>query len=269
MPPKHENFPNLIEALFLVVALFTLEYVLAGLMYDLRHLLQLTEMQQADIVVVLANGILFSAVMHYKHLGFGQLFHASPSSPKATFAVLALPILLTIPAFLMLMLVVSQFLVDLFPLSRAEERMFEAMAGTNLAATLAVCVLAPLLEEMLFRGIILRSFLRQYPVWPAIIGSAALFGLAHMNLYQFVAAFALGMYCGWLYQRTRSLIPTIIVHASYNSIITLLTFFPEGVMAGWLESGSVLVWVLTLGLGGLGAWVLRRMLGGVGAGKAC
>ncbi len=262
MPEQHENLPNAVEAFFLILALFLLEYVLSLAMVDLHDVLGLTEAQQGDLVMVLANGILFSVLMHYKHLSFGQLFHSSPSSPRATFVLLLLPILLTIPAFVMLMGAVNQALVELFPLSRAEEHMFETMAGTNLAATLAACVLAPMLEEMLFRGIILRSFLRQYALWPAIFGSAALFGLAHLNLYQFVVALGLGVFCGWLYQRTRSLIPTITVHASYNSTLTVLTFFPEGEAASLFDGSSIFVWVLVLGLGGLGVWLLRRLLGG-------
>jgi membrane protease YdiL (CAAX protease family) len=260
MPEQHPNLPNAVQAVFLILALFMLEFVIGVAMYGMRDVLGLTDMQQADLVNVLANGILFSVLMHHKNLSFAQLFHASRSSPKVTFILLLPPILLTIPAFVMLMGALSQILVDLFPLSSAEEQMFEAMAGTNLAATLATCVLAPMLEEMLFRGIILRSFLRQYPVWPAIFGSAALFGAAHLNLYQLVVAFALGTYCGWLYQRTRSLIPTITVHASYNSVLTLLTFFPQGKAASWFDGNSVGVWVLVLGLGWLGLLMLRRML---------
>ena len=261
MPEQHENLPNAVEAFFLILALFLLEYVVGLAMYDMRDVLGLTGAQQADLIVVLANGILFSVLMHYKRLSFAQLFHPSASSPGVTFMLLLLPILLTIPAFVMVMGAVNQALVEQFPLSTAQEQMFETMADTNLAATLAACVLAPLLEEMLFRGIILRSFLRQYAVWPAIWGSAALFGFAHLNLYQFVVALGLGVFCGWLYQRTRSLIPAITVHASYNGTLTALTFFPDGKTASFFDGSSIFVWLLVLGLGGLGMWLLRRLLG--------
>jgi len=76
------------------------------------------------------------------------------------------------------------------------------------------------LEEMLFRGVILRGFLQHYPPGLAIAGSAIVFGLAHMNLYQFVVAFVIGGLSGWLYARTRSLLPSIVLHACYNGSLT-------------------------------------------------
>ena len=54
----------------------------------------------------------------------------------------------------------------------------------------------------------------------AIVWSAALFGIAHMNLYQFATAFAIGIVAGWLYERCRSLWPCILLHAAYNGFVT-------------------------------------------------
>jgi membrane protease YdiL (CAAX protease family) len=73
---------------------------------------------------------------------------------------------------------------------------------------------------MLFRGVILRGFLRRYSRTFAILWSAALFGIAHLNLYQFMTAFAIGVVGGWLYERCRSLWPCILLHATYNSFVT-------------------------------------------------
>ena len=60
-------------------------------------------------------------------------------------------------------------------------------------------------------GIILRSFLQQYERNYAILGSAVVFGFYHMNIYQLVGASLFGIVAGWLYERTRSLIPGIAI----------------------------------------------------------
>jgi membrane protease YdiL (CAAX protease family) len=81
---------------------------------------------------------------------------------------------------------------------------------------LMLCVVAPVLEETLFRGIILGGLLRNYRPWVAIGQSALLFGLFHMNTLQVVGAGLLGLTLGWLYYRTRSLWLCIALHFVNN-----------------------------------------------------
>jgi membrane protease YdiL (CAAX protease family) len=109
------------------------------------------------------------------------------------------------------------------------------------------------LEEMLFRGVILRAFLRRYPAGIAIVHSSAIFGLAHLNLYQFLVGLMLGLLLGWLYERTRSLWPCIALHGAYNSAVT---FLPPSSRA---DEGGLLV-LLWVGAGvGAVAWLGRTL----------
>jgi membrane protease YdiL (CAAX protease family) len=80
------------------------------------------------------------------------------------------------------------------------------------------------LEEMLFRGVILRGFLRRYARDFSIFWSAGLFAIAHLNLYQVATALALGIVAGWLYERCRSLWPCILLHAAYNTFVTYVYY---------------------------------------------
>jgi membrane protease YdiL (CAAX protease family) len=97
---------------------------------------------------------------------------------------------------------------------------FETQMAPGVVPTLFACVAAPVLEEILFRGVILRGFLRQYSRTFAILWSAALFAVAHFNVYQLATALAVGIVAGWLYERCRSLWPCILLHASYNGFVT-------------------------------------------------
>jgi hypothetical protein len=222
MTERNETFPNGLEAFFLVVALFAAEFVIGAAMYDLRGVLALPNQDVAGLTTLLGNAVVFTAVMHYKNLSYRDLFHSSGAAVAATLVILTPAIALTIPALVLLTSTIGAYLVEWFPLSSAETAMFEEMGSGSLGAIIGACVLAPILEEMLFRGIILRSFLQQYSRWAAIIGSAALFGLAHMNIYQFSAAMVMGIAAGWLYERTRSLLPCIALHGAYNGLLTLI-----------------------------------------------
>ena len=91
---------------------------------------------------------------------------------------------------------------------------------------LVVCILAPLAEEVVFRGAVLRTMLEHWEGskrWTAIIISALLFGLAHMNPAQIPHAFLMGVLLGWLYERSRSLIPCVVLHCANNTIAYLMT----------------------------------------------
>jgi hypothetical protein len=97
---------------------------------------------------------------------------------------------------------------------------FAEQMAPGIVPVLFACVVAPVLEEMLFREVILRGFLRRYSRTFAILWSAALFGIAHLNLYQMATALTIGIVGGWLYERCRSLWPCILLHASYNAFVT-------------------------------------------------
>lgn len=85
-----------------------------------------------------------------------------------------------------------------------------------------VCIIAPILEEAICRGAILRAMLKKnWNYWVAIVASAAVFGLAHMNLTQGVPAFIWGIFIGWIYYRTRSIWPGVLIHMVNNTIATV------------------------------------------------
>jgi len=256
MTNDRDTFPTAVEAIVLIGALYTAEYVVAAALYDMRGFLGMEYGDLWSLIMVLGNGCVFTVLMHYKGLSYRDLFHSSSSSVGATVLVLVPAIALTVPALLLIMEFIQQFLVWMFPLSSSEQATFTQMASGSFSSLVAVCILAPVLEEMLFRGIILRSFLRQYARWEAIVGSAALFGFAHLNLYQYVGGVIIGVFLGWLYERTRSLLPCIALHATYNSGCMLVARgaadHDGGGMSAW--------WIAALILGSAGSFVLQRVL---------
>jgi membrane protease YdiL (CAAX protease family) len=86
-----------------------------------------------------------------------------------------------------------------------------------LAAILAALVAAPVLEELLCRGVLLRGLLRRHSAWTAASVTALVFAVVHLNPWQGVVALPLGLAFAWLAIRTGSVLPGIVAHAVVNS----------------------------------------------------
>lgn len=105
----------------------------------------------------------------------------------------------------------------------------EAATSKNFWVNFAcVCVMAPLLEEWLCRGMILRSLVHnKVPAWLAIGVSALFFALIHGNLWQAIPAFLLGVLFGWVYYRTGSIKLTMLMHFTNNFISLCIARIPS------------------------------------------
>ncbi len=89
-------------------------------------------------------------------------------------------------------------------------------------------LVAPITEELLFRGLILRGLLSRFGAGSAVVVTAMLFALFHVNPWQFLGAFVLGLLFGWFYLAFRSLVPCLIGHAAVNGFPLLVSFtFPS------------------------------------------
>ncbi|MGE5229512.1 MAG: lysostaphin resistance A-like protein [Deltaproteobacteria bacterium] len=93
-------------------------------------------------------------------------------------------------------------------------------AGAALFVLVAV-VMAPLFEEIVFRGFLFRGFANSWGwVWGAL-ASSAVFGLAHLQLDVFVPLATLGFFLAWAYKKTGSLWSCIAMHGIFNAIAVL------------------------------------------------
>lgn len=104
------------------------------------------------------------------------------------------------------------------------EKLFSGIMGSDLGY-MAVGVLAPIAEEIVFRGAILRRLadaMGHRRRWVAITLTALLFGIVHNNMAQGLNAFIIGLMLGWMYVRTGSIVPGIVFHWANNSIAFLL-----------------------------------------------
>jgi uncharacterized protein len=85
-------------------------------------------------------------------------------------------------------------------------------------AVLAIVVLAPIAEEVFFRGVVFNALLREGGRRWAYIGSSALFAVIHLDPVAMLPLFLLGLALSWVYQRSGNLLAPIVMHATVNGI---------------------------------------------------
>jgi membrane protease YdiL (CAAX protease family) len=87
---------------------------------------------------------------------------------------------------------------------------------------LAIVILAPIAEEIFFRGVVYNAWLREHGRRVALVGSSVLFAAIHLSLVSLLPIFLLGIGLALVYERTRSLLAAMIMHATVNGISVAL-----------------------------------------------
>lgn len=97
-----------------------------------------------------------------------------------------------------------------------------ATAGSFWIAFALSVILAPIIEEIVFRGVLFPALGRRYGVVVGIFVSSFLFTLVHINPIQMISVLPLGIYLAIMYYRTGSIYPGMILHATWNLMVLLI-----------------------------------------------
>ena len=126
--------------------------------------------------------------------------------------------------------------------------------GPLWASLISVSIFAPLFEEWLCRGLVLRGLLSKMNPTGAICISAAFFAVLHMNPWQAIPAFILGVLFGYVYYRTGSLKLTMLMHCVNNTMATIFSRIPAfedaetfmDILSPWKYAGAYIACLLIL-----------------------
>ena len=129
----------------------------------------------------------------------------------------------------------NNYLSELVNLPNSMQDFFEDMM-THPLGILATVIMAPIVEELFFRGAIQGHLMRKWnnPVW-AIFISSLIFGGIHANPAQIPFAFTIGLALGWMYYVTGSLVPGIFMHFINNGTAVLTFLMTKDPEAGMIE----------------------------------
>ena len=209
---KHRKFPSWVD-FFATAGVFVLSVLLGSLLSVILMRVRGVENLTPDItfiyyLVQMLPTIAFVVWLRLRagrdsgiHLGLGRIH---------------LPMVLWGVVLVMASGVVIEPLLSLFPTEAYEE----VMQGIGLGgwAILSAVVAAPILEEVLFRGLVFESCGERFGNGVGLILSALLFGVIHVVPVQMINAFVVGLILGYVYLKTRSLVSVIIIHAINNAI---------------------------------------------------
>jgi membrane protease YdiL (CAAX protease family) len=144
-----------------------------------------------------------------------------------------------------------EFLKDTFELMMAKQ--------IFIISILLVGIIPAFVEEMFFRGIILNGFSENYSERKAIIISSLLFGLVHLNPWQFLTAFIIGIFSSWICIKTRSILLSIYIHGFNNITAVVLLKYRDAIpieglnsylspdvefMPKWLDAVGIVLFIL-------------------------
>ena len=99
---------------------------------------------------------------------------------------------------------------------------FPTQSGYLILFLIYACFLGPILEEIIFRGFILKS-MQKYGNLTAIIVSSISFSMFHLNLVQFVNPVLMGIVLAFIAIKSKSIVPSIIAHIFNNTITFIIT----------------------------------------------
>ena len=129
------------------------------------------------------------------------------------------------------MMLIAEYTTSFIPISgpifgewyKMFSEQMETISEDTFTVFLLVSFFAPIIEEILFRGIIQKGMINN-GVKPrnAIIISALVFGLVHFNPWQFIGAFLLGLVLGVVFFKTKSLLMPILLHFFNNTIAAIM-----------------------------------------------
>lgn len=234
----NETFVKSVKRLLLLVLLYIATLVIGvvlGSVFNNNDIMKWT----------LVIGLMLIAVLFFRKsyvkLSFGRI------ERRMVWPAIGMSVLIAVAQLLITISVLSLLDVDCFYQGEEMERRQQLFSG--IAGALFVVVSGPIIEEIGFRGLLLDGLLKtRCRPWVAILISAVAFGLVHGLWAPFVTATLFGLLAGWLYWRTGSIIPSLIIHIANNSLtgIDLInqtdTFYLIAIVGGLLLLAYGLWW---------------------------
>lgn len=253
-------FPNFWGAVAILISLFMLEILIGSAFYDIGLNFEYGD-PRSMVIVLLANGIVFSVFMKMSGINYRDLFHPSENSILSTMVFSIVPLMIILVSSMWWLGDLERFIITLFPQDIASLNMLNKLLDGGFITLVAICFIAPFVEEILFRGIILRGFLQHYAPFQAIVISAVLFGLIHLNIYQIPGAFIFGCIVGYIFYLCKSIWPCIFTHSLANGLSYLYYLEnPESYLSVTnVQFNSVFINLLSLSVSLVGMYLLYRL----------
>ena len=205
-----------IGVFFAAQLLVSIIFLIAGMAQGMGMMEAMTATMGPALLI--SDFLVIVILLLLKYCSIKELFKKVPAD------VLLISIVFAMTGMYAVELVSSQFEIP----NNLEEQ-FQAMAGT-LTGFLGIGIVGPIMEEIIMRRVILKEMAKATKsMWWGIIISSALFAIIHINPIQIVFAMPAGIFLGWIYCKTGSLLVPICIHIINNTIsFVLMSVGTEG-----------------------------------------
>ena len=175
--PTSRNYPNISESFGIVGILILTMVVVVPVSMVLNNVVG--KEISMFVYYVLSMGISLWIVDHKRRKWLGESVYSFGISSVKIIALVSL-------AVLGIQTGIVSPIVSLIPMPEFAKKLFLELSGqTGIFSFMTIAIAAPILEESIFRGIILDGLLKKYSPLKSILVSSILFGIVHLNPWQF------------------------------------------------------------------------------------
>ena len=234
------------------IGVFVAAQILVSVIFIIAAMAQGMDMQTAvnstlGPVLLVSDFLVIVILLAIKYCSFKELFQKVPAD-----------VLLISIVFALCGMFAVELLSSTVDIPNKLEEQFHMLAGT-LTGFFGICIVGPIMEEIIMRRVVLKEMEKlTKSMWWGIIISSALFAIIHINPIQVVFAMPAGIFLGWLYCKTGSLLVPICIHI-LNNTISFITMNIGSDSEITLNStlGVILFLVLILVSAISGIWIVR------------
>jgi len=254
-----EKIPTARLVLLLIVLIFLLYNLLASMLDKVEENLYLLIFQ---LGFVLLPSLLITVIGNYDTAKTLRLQLVSGSK-------ITLGIILGFSGWVLIVNLLI-WIFKLFPPPPAKEILDKIypllLPSPTLEETITKFILVSLLpamsEEIFFRGLVQKSFEKNWGKFKGIFGAALLFSIYHFHPSRFIPTFLMGAYLGVVASTTDSICVTFIAHFTHNTLIFLWSNFPgiTNSLGHWITLPQFIILQLLVFIGCLGLFLTRRRI---------
>ena len=234
------------------IGIFVAAQILVSVIFIIAAMAQGMDMQTAvnstlGPVLLVSDFLVIVILLAIKYCSFKELFQKVPAD-----------VLLISIVFALCGMFAVELLSSTVDIPNKLEEQFKMLAGT-VSGFFGICIVGPIMEEIIMRRVVLKEMEKlTKSMWWGIIISSALFAIIHINPIQVVFAMPAGIFLGWLYCKTGSLLVPICIHI-LNNTISFITMNIGSDNEITLNStlGVILFLVLILVSAISGIWIVR------------
>lgn len=212
---------------------------------DIMRYIQTSSIMPAITIItyLIANMTVFFAGIKFAGIKFGSLFKTTELTVFKTLQYILIAIFMHYAVGV---------IINLLQMLAADGNVMGTSTSLTtyfspryaILSVMYTCIVSPVTEELLYRGFVMKNFGRVSQRF-GILMSAFFFGLSHGNIAQFILAFSVGIFMGYIDIKHNSVLPSIIVHIAINMQATAATII-ENYFAGNVTIGKIFTLALLI-----------------------